>query len=207
MRSTWAMLIEVGFKNQGEEIEFDHRSYERQGIDIIPQVKEGKGRAMSKRGKHSERVETNRQIKAANEEIENDPIIQTLEKNLQALEKLSGWNLKEGSCIETKSVWNGNAYENRYALKVNEAMNLVEKLAEKVPVFEELFEDFNRLKRRTNDDHDFEPVIEDVPEDSTIGDLFVMIAEEISKRGLRQTWNRTRSRVRTKTAKSVDMDR
>ena len=54
-----------------KEQQIDHRSYERQGIDRIPQIHEGyAARQMEKRGIVSERCELNREIKETNKIID-----------------------------------------------------------------------------------------------------------------------------------------
>src|SRR5690606_18460401 len=67
LRAAWARLLSVGLAFQGEDIDFDHRSYLRRGIKREPQAKEGKGRAMSDRGIFSERVDLNEKIASKNE--------------------------------------------------------------------------------------------------------------------------------------------
>lgn len=78
-RKNWAVTLNDAFEAEGLEQRFDHRSYERQGVDFIPQLKEGKiATAMKRKGKeldpddHSEiisKIEFNRIIREHNELI------------------------------------------------------------------------------------------------------------------------------------------
>ena len=66
-RQTWAELCNAKFAEKGLDVRIDHRSYERQGVDLLPTVHEGAtGRAMEKKGIRTEKGEFNRWIKATN---------------------------------------------------------------------------------------------------------------------------------------------
>lgn len=64
---TWAELCNAKFAEKGLDVRIDHRSYERQGVDLLPTVHEGATvRAMEKKGIRTEKGEFNRWIKATN---------------------------------------------------------------------------------------------------------------------------------------------
>lgn len=79
-REQWAVMCNAKFEEKGLEVRIDHRSYERQGIELLPTVHEGPTvRAMEKKGIKTEKGEFNRWIRATNAFIRN------LRKNLSAL--------------------------------------------------------------------------------------------------------------------------
>ena len=54
-------------RKKGIDVRIDHRSYERQGVELLPTVHEGATvRAMEKKGIRTEKGEFNRWIKATN---------------------------------------------------------------------------------------------------------------------------------------------
>ena len=66
-RQTWAELCNGKFAEKGLDVRIDHRSYERQGVELLPTVHEGATvRAMEKKGIRTEKGEFNRWIKATN---------------------------------------------------------------------------------------------------------------------------------------------
>ena len=66
-RQTWAELCNAKFAEKGLDVRIDHRSYERQGVDLLPTVHEGATvRAMEKKGIRTEKGEFNRWIRATN---------------------------------------------------------------------------------------------------------------------------------------------
>lgn len=66
-REAWADVCNAKFAEKGLDVRIDHRSYERQGLDLLPTVHEGAAvRAMEKKGIHTEKGEFNRWIKATN---------------------------------------------------------------------------------------------------------------------------------------------
>ena len=66
-RQTWAELCNAKFAEKGLDVSIDHRSYERQGVELLPTVHEGATvRAMEKKGIRTEKGEFNRWIKATN---------------------------------------------------------------------------------------------------------------------------------------------
>ena len=63
----WAELCNAKFAEKGIDVRIDHRSYERQGVELLPTVHEGATvRAMEKKGIRTEKGEFNRWIKATN---------------------------------------------------------------------------------------------------------------------------------------------
>lgn len=66
-RKAWADVCNAKFEEKGLDVRIDHRSYERQGLDLLPTVHEGASvRAMEKKGIRTEKGEFNRWIKATN---------------------------------------------------------------------------------------------------------------------------------------------
>ena len=79
-REQWAVMCNAKFEEKGLDVRIDHRSYERQGIELLPTVHEGPTvRAMEKKGIKTEKGEFNRWIRATNAFIRN------LRKSLSAL--------------------------------------------------------------------------------------------------------------------------
>ena len=71
-RQTWAELCNAKFAEKGLDVRIDHRSYERQGVDLLPTIHEGATvRAMEKKGIRTEKGEFNRWIKATNAVIKD----------------------------------------------------------------------------------------------------------------------------------------
>ena len=66
-RKAWCDLCNARFAEKGLDVRIDHRSYVRQGLDLLPTVHEGATvRAMEKKGIRTEKGEFNRWIKATN---------------------------------------------------------------------------------------------------------------------------------------------
>lgn len=79
-REQWAVMCNAKFEEKGLDVRIDHRSYERQGVELLPTIHEGPTvRAMEKKGIKTEKGEFNRWIRATNAFIRN------LRKNLSAL--------------------------------------------------------------------------------------------------------------------------
>lgn len=71
-RANWARLCNEKFEEKGLEVRIDHRSYERQGIDQIPQIHEGPTvRALEAKGIPTEKGEFNRFVRATNEVLKS----------------------------------------------------------------------------------------------------------------------------------------
>lgn len=81
-RKDWEVKINKKLKEKGIEERVDCRSYEERGIEKIPTIHEGyTARQMQKKGKESDRVKINHDIKSANKEIKNINDQITKEKN------------------------------------------------------------------------------------------------------------------------------
>ncbi|MGJ8650855.1 MAG: MobA/MobL family protein [Opitutaceae bacterium] len=209
MRKEWARAMKRGFEQQGENIEFDERSYAKRGIDRTPEPKLGPAaNAMHQRGLYSDRWALREEIRAENKSclpyLQESKIAQTkLEENIRNLEKLSNQKLSGTSCLIEESHWSPPSWKTRHHLDISTTLKHVEKLNSKVPIFEELITDMRMLKKRCNAELDYEPKIEDVPTDTCIEDLFILIGQELSNFGLaRARRGRERPRDRSSLSKS-----
>ena len=71
-REAWAEMCNAKFAEKGLDVRIDHRSYERQGVDLLPTIHEGATvRALEKKGIRTEKGEFNRWIKATNAVIKD----------------------------------------------------------------------------------------------------------------------------------------
>ena len=79
-REQWAALCNAKFEEKGIGERIDHRSYERQGIDLLPTIHKGPAvRQMEAKGIRTDKGEFNRWIKATN------AVIQDIKKKISAL--------------------------------------------------------------------------------------------------------------------------
>jgi len=79
-REQWAAAVNTKFEEKGLDVRIDHRSYVRQGLDLIPTVHEGANvRQMEAKGIRTEKGELNRWIKATNR------LMQDVRKKIKAL--------------------------------------------------------------------------------------------------------------------------
>jgi len=79
-RKQWAALCNSKFEEKGLPERIDHRSYERQGVDILPTIHEGPSvRQMEAKGIRTDKGEFNRWIKATN------AVIREIKKKIAAL--------------------------------------------------------------------------------------------------------------------------
>ena len=79
-REQWAVMCNAKFEEKGLDVRIDHRSYERQGVELLPTQHEGPTvRAMEKKGIKTEKGEFNRWIKRTN------AFIHDLRRKLSAL--------------------------------------------------------------------------------------------------------------------------
>ena len=79
-REQWAALCNAKFEEKGLPERIDHRSYERQGVDILPTIHEGSSvRQMEAKGIRTDKGEFNRWIKATNS------VIREIKKKINAL--------------------------------------------------------------------------------------------------------------------------
>ena len=99
-RKTWCDLCNSKFAEKGLEERIDHRSYERQGVELLPTIHEGPTvRAMEKRGIQTEKGNLNRWIKATNK------MILAAEKKVNALEKWVSEN-RRSELIQSLNAYN-----------------------------------------------------------------------------------------------------
>ena len=79
-REQWAAMCNTKFEEKGLPERIDHRSYERQGVDILPTIHEGPSvRQMEAKGIRTDKGEFNRWIKATN------GLIQSIRKKIAVL--------------------------------------------------------------------------------------------------------------------------
>ena len=71
-REQWAKMCNAKFEEKGLDVRIDHRSYERQGVELLPTIHEGPTvRAMEKKGIKTDKGDFNRWIKSTNAFIRN----------------------------------------------------------------------------------------------------------------------------------------
>lgn len=71
-REQWAVMCNAKFEEKGLDVRIDHRSYERQGVELLPTIHEGPTvRAMEKKGIKTDKGDFNRWIKSTNAFIRN----------------------------------------------------------------------------------------------------------------------------------------
>ena len=69
-RAAWAALCNAKFEEKGLDCRIDHRSYERQGLDVIPTIHEGPAvRHMEAKGISTNKGDLNRWIRSTNAAI------------------------------------------------------------------------------------------------------------------------------------------
>ena len=79
-REQWAAMCNAKFEEKGLPERIDHRSYERQGVDVLPTIHEGPSvRQMETKGIRTDKGEFNRWIKATNS------VIREIKKKINAL--------------------------------------------------------------------------------------------------------------------------
>ena len=127
-RKAWCDLCNSKFAEKGLDERIDHRSYERQGAELLPTVHEGPTvRAMEKRGIVTEKGSLNRWIKATNK------MILATEKKVSALEKWVSENC-QSSLIQSLNAYNSMRSKGAYSQTA------------KVKNLKELTDDINFLK-------------------------------------------------------------
>ena len=127
-RKTWCDLCNSKFAEKGLEERIDHRSYERQGVELLPTIHEGPTvRAMEKRGVATEKGNLNRWIKATNK------MILAAKKKVSALEKWVSEN-RRSELIQSLNSYNSMRNVGAYSQTV------------KVKNLKELTDDVNFLK-------------------------------------------------------------
>lgn len=79
-REQWAAMCNAKFEEKNLPCRIDHRSYERQGVDVLPTIHEGPSvRQMEAKGIRTDKGEFNRWIKATNS------VIRDIKKKIAAL--------------------------------------------------------------------------------------------------------------------------
>ena len=79
-REQWAAMCNAKFEKKNLHCRIDHRSYERQGVDILPTIHEGPSvRQMEAKGIRTDKGDFNRWIKATNS------VIRDIKKKIAAL--------------------------------------------------------------------------------------------------------------------------
>ena len=79
-REQWATMCNAKFEEKNLPCRIDHRSYERQGVDVLPTIHEGPSvRQMEAKGIRTDKGDFNRWIKATNS------LIQSVRKKIAAL--------------------------------------------------------------------------------------------------------------------------
>ena len=108
-RKAWCDICNSKFAEKGLNERIDHRSYERQGVELLPTVHEGPTiRAMEKRGIQTEKGNLNRWIKTTNK------MIIAAEKKVSALEKWVGEN-RQSSLIRSLNAYNSMRNSGAYS--------------------------------------------------------------------------------------------
>ena len=197
IREHWARELERGFAMQNETVEFDHRSYVRRGIERLPQPKIGSvAYSMDARGLHSFRIEEKEAVDLHNGYLdEAEKVLERVDTNIKTLEKLDAQELIGTNCLKVKSVWTGSERRERYDLNINNTLEFIEKLNAETEVFDDLIDDLLLLKKRCREEIDYAPVIEDIPKDTTVDDLYMIISQQLSEYGMK-SYGRSRSRSR-----------
>ena len=130
-RKAWCDLCNSKFEEKGLDERIDHRSYERQGVEILPTVHEDPiFRAMEKRGVATEKGNLNRWIKATNK------MILAAEKKVSALKKWVGEN-RQSELIQSLNSYNAMRNAGVYSQTA------------KIKNLKELTEDINFLKENS----------------------------------------------------------
>ena len=127
-RKEWCDLCNSKFAEKGLDERIDHRSYERQGVELLPTIHEGPTvRAMEKRGIATEKGNLNRWIRATNQ------MILAAEKKVAALKKWVSEN-RQSSLIQSLNAYNSMRNASAYSQQA------------KVKNLKELTDDSNFLK-------------------------------------------------------------
>ena len=127
-RKSWCDLCNSKFAEKGRGERIDHRSYERQGVELLPTVHEGPTvRAMEKRGIATEKGTLNRWIKDTNK------MILDTEQKVSALKNWVSEN-RQSSLIQSLNAYNSMRNAGAYSQTA------------KVTNLKELTDDINFLK-------------------------------------------------------------
>ena len=147
-RKAWCDLCNAKFAEKGLDERIDHRSYERQGVELLSTVHEGPTvRAMEKRGIQTEKGSLNRWIKETNR------MILAAEKEVSALEKWVGEN-RQSELIQSLNAYNSmrNASAYSQTAKVKNLKELTDDVnflkANGIETFEDLQDKLSELNEK-----------------------------------------------------------
>ena len=127
-RKAWCDLCNAKFAEKGLDERIDHRSYERQGVELLPTIHEGPTvRAMEKRGVATEKGSLNRWIKATNK------MILVAEQKVSAMKKWIS-NNRQSSLVQSLNTYNSMRNAGAYSQTA------------KIKNLKELTDDINFLK-------------------------------------------------------------
>ena len=150
-RKAWCDLCNTKFEEKGLDERIDHRSYERQGIELLPTVHEGPTvRATEERGIATEKGSLNRWIKATNK------MILAVEKKVHALENWIKDN-NQSSIVQSLNIYNSmrNAGTYSQTAKVKNLKELTDDInflkANEIESFEDLHEKLDDLNDKIDD--------------------------------------------------------
>jgi hypothetical protein len=185
IREHWARELERGFTQQNEEVEFDHRSYERCGIKKEAQPKIGNAAyAMDLRGEETDRMRLLDAVQNHNahlRKIEDEE--KALESEIERLENLQNLPLPK-SCVGTHVIddhVNQCSYFGTHVRGQRTYDWLTENHGDE-PMLESLFDDFELLLDGPRPE---EEKIPELPPNPTIGDLFEAVSMQIDRMELR----------------------
>ena len=150
-RKAWCDLCNSKLAEKGFDERIDHRSYERQGVELLPTVHEGPTvRAMEKRGVATEKGSLNRWIKATNK------MILAAEQKVSAMKNWVSKN-RQSSLIQSLNAYNSmrNAGSYSQTAKINNLKELTDDInflkANKIESFDELQRKSDELNEKIDD--------------------------------------------------------
>ena len=150
-RKAWCDLCNAKFTEKGLGERIDHRSYERQGVELLPTVHEGPTvRAMERRGIATEKGSLNKWIKATNK------MILAVEKKVHALENWIKDN-NQSSLIQSLNAYNSmrNARAYSQTAKVKNLKELTSDInflkTNSIETFEDLQDKLSELNEKIDD--------------------------------------------------------
>lgn len=186
IREHWARELEKAFTMQNERVEFDHRSYERRGINKEAQPKIGPAaHAMHARGEETDRMKLFDVVARHNKHLDElEAEEKVLEAEIERLEALPNTRLPE-RCIGSYTIDDHvrqRSYLGTHAYAQRTYDWLTEHYGEE-PMFAGLFGDFELLLDGPSPEDEKIP---ELPPEPTIGDLFESIAMWIDRLELRK---------------------
>ena len=150
-RKAWCDLCNTKFAEKSLDERIDHRSYNRQGIELLPTIHEGPTvRAMEKRGVATEKGSLNKWIKATNK------MILAAERKVSAMKNWVGEN-HQSSLIQSLNAYNAmrNAGAYSQTAKVKNLKDLTEDInflkANGIETFEDLQLELDELNEKIDD--------------------------------------------------------